>query len=42
MWHQFSIKDWTEVVWDYFWPIIDEVTKRIANGEYEEAEKLLE
>ncbi|NJE02052.1 hypothetical protein [Thermococcus sp. JdF3] len=41
VWYQFSIKDWTKVVWGRFWLIIDEAAKRIANGEYEEAEKII-
>ncbi|WP_148233410.1 hypothetical protein [Pyrococcus sp. NA2] len=41
IWYQFSIEDWTEVVWRYPPEIIREVTESIARGEYNEAEKLL-
>ena len=41
VWYQFSIENWTKVVWGHFWSVIDEVAKMIADGDYEKAEKLL-
>jgi len=41
VWYQFSIENWTKVVWGRFWSVIDEVAKMIADGDYEKAEKLL-
>ncbi|WP_148883172.1 hypothetical protein [Thermococcus aciditolerans] len=41
VWYQFSIEDWTKVVWGCFWLVIDEAANRIAHGQYEEAEKLI-